>query len=232
MVEFSDRLWPPVLASSPLAVLLSGGLDSAILLGEALRVYPAIHPIFIRTGAIWEPVELDHLHRFLEAVRTPPLRPLVELEFPVRDLYGEHWSLTGRGTPDEYSADAAVYLPGRNVILLCKAILWCHLNGVPELATAPLGSNPFPDATDAFYNGMADAVNRSVGGLVRILRPYSDGALTKADVLRRGARMPLGLTFSCIRPVRRLHCGHCNKCAERIRGFDEAGMADPTEYAR
>ena len=170
--------------------------------------------------------------RFLEAVRTPSLRPLVELEFPVHDIYGEHWSLTGHGTPDEHSADAAVYLPGRNVVLLCKAILWCHLNGVPELATAPLGSNPFPDATDAFYNGMADAVHRSVGGRVRILRPYANGALTKADVLRRGGWMPLRFTFSCIRPVRKLHCGHCNKCAERIRGFAEAGMVDPTEYAR
>ena len=232
MVESTNSLWPPAVVSSPLAVLLSGGLDSAILLGEALRVYPAVHPIFIRTGAIWEPVERDHLLRFLEAVRTPSLRPLVELEFPVHDLYGEHWSLTGHGTPDEHSADAAVYLPGRNVVLLCKAILWCHLNGVPELATAPLGSNPFPDATDAFYNGMADAVNRSVGGRVRILRPYANGALTKADVLRRGGWMPLRFTFSCIRPVRKLHCGHCNKCAERIRGFAEAGMVDPTEYAR
>ena len=232
MVEFSDPHWPPAVASSPLAVLLSGGLDSAILLGEALRVYPAIHPIFIRTGAIWEPVERDHLRQFLGAVRTPSLRPLVELEFPVRDLYGEHWSLTGLGTPDEDSADEAVYLPGRNVILLCKAILWCHLHGVPELATAPLGSNPFPDATDAFYNGLADAVNRSVGGRVRILRPYADGALTKAEVLRRGAQMPLRFTFSCIRPARGLHCGHCNKCAERIRGFADAEMIDPTEYAR
>ena len=231
MFRESTTAWPPGRASEPLAVLVSGGLDSAILLAEALRVYPAVTPIFIRTGSIWEAVEGDHLRRFLDAIRTPALRPLVALDLPVGDLYGDHWSLTGRGTPGERSADEAVYLPGRNVILLSKALLWCHLNGVPELATAPLGSNPFPDATDAFYNGMADVVNRGVNGKVRILRPYAELNLTKRDVLKRGAGMPLQHTFSCIRPERDLHCGHCNKCAERQHGFADAGMDDPTEYA-
>ena len=230
----SDTLthhWPPTNATAPLAVLVSGGLDSAVLLGEALLAYPVVYPISIRTGAIWESVEHDHLLKFLEGVRTPALKPLTELAFPVGDLYGEHWSLTGRGTPDEQSADAAVYLPGRNVILLAKALLWCHLNGVHELATAPLASNPFPDATPAFYTGMANAVNRSVRGHVRVLRPYALLELTKADVLKRGARMPLQHTFSCIHPVRGRHCGRCNKCAERQRGFAEAGMDDPTPYS-
>jgi 7-cyano-7-deazaguanine synthase len=49
-------------------------------------------------------------------------------------------------------------------------------------------------------------------------------------VLKRGAEMPLQHTFSCIHPVRGRHCGHCNKCAERQRGFTEAGMDDPTSY--
>lgn len=230
MADVLHHPWPPTRAESPLAILLSGGLDSAILLGESLRVYPAVHPIFIRTGAVWEAVENDHLRRFLDAVRVPALRPLVELELPVGDLYGDHWSSTGRGTPDEGTPDEAVFLPGRNVILLTKALLWCHLNAVPELAMAPLVSNPFPDSTAAFYNGMADAVNRSVDGRVRILRPYATMELTKADVLKRGAGMPLQHTFSCIRPASGRHCGRCNKCAERRRGFADAGMPDPTEY--
>ena len=222
--------WPPARADSPLAILLSGGLDSAILLGEALEVYPAVHPIFILTGAIWESAERDQVLRFLDAIGSPALRPLVELAFPVADLYGDHWSLTGRGTPDEHTSDEAVYLAGRNVILLTKALLWCHLHAVPELAMATLASNPFPDATDAFYDGMAEAVNRSVDGCVRILRPYAALNLTKAEVLKRGASMPLQHTFSCIRPVREMHCWHCNKCAERRRGFADARQPDPTAY--
>ena len=57
---------------SPLAVLISGGLDSAILLGEALRGGAAVHPLYVRNGLSWEAVELPHLRRFLEAVRAPP----------------------------------------------------------------------------------------------------------------------------------------------------------------
>jgi 7-cyano-7-deazaguanine synthase len=223
--------WPPPAPTGPLGVLVSGGLDSAILLGEAARVYPRVHPLYVRTGAVWEGVEFRHLMRFVAALHSPALAPVVTFDLPVADVYGRHWSLTGADVPDDSSPDEAVYLPGRNVILLSKALLWCHLNGVPEVATAPLGSNPFPDATDEFYDGFAAVVSRAVGGRVSVLRPYATLGLHKVDVLRRGAGMPLAHTFSCIRPVGELHCGRCNKCAERKLGFREAGMTDPTGYA-
>ena len=216
-------------AGSPsLAVLVSGGLDSAVLLGEALLSRGAVYPLYIRCGLLWEAAELDHLRRFLDAVKAPALRPLHVLEMPVRDLYGDHWSLTGEGTPGANTPDEAVYLPGRNVLLLAKAMLWCHLHGVPEIALAPLAANPFPDATPAFFAAFEAAVNGAVGGRVRVLQPYL--GLHKAEVLHRGAGLPLGLTFSCVRPLDGRHCGACNKCAERRRAFAEAGLADPTPY--
>jgi 7-cyano-7-deazaguanine synthase len=211
-----------------LAVLVSGGLDSAILLGEALRDAAAAHPLYVRHGLFWEPAELDHLRRFLDVVACPALRPLRVLEMPVADLYGNHWSLTGRGVPGADSPDEAVFLPGRNVLLLAKAMLWCHLHGVPAVALAPLEGNPFPDATPAFFAAYQDVVNRGIGGTVRVLRPYA--GLTKVEVLCRGRGLPLGRTFSCIRPAGGRHCGRCNKCAERRRAFADAGLADPTEY--
>jgi 7-cyano-7-deazaguanine synthase len=196
---------------------------------EAVRAYPAVFPLYVRTGLHWEPTEREYLSRFLEAIRAPALRPLHTLDLPVRDLYGDHWSTTGEGVPGADTPDDAVYLPGRNVVLLSKALLWCHLHGVPELAMAPLGSNPFPDATPAFFDTFAKVVSDAVTGRVRVLRPYAH--LHKLDVLRRGAGMPLGETFSCIRPVSGLHCGQCNKCFERQQGFTDAGMTDPTRYA-
>lgn len=211
-------------------MLVSGGLDSAILLGEAVRAYPAVYPLYVRVGSYWEPVEHEYLLRFLDAIRTPALRPLAVLNQPVADLYGPHWSLTGTNVPALGTPDEACFLPGRNVLLLAKPLLWCHLNGVPEVATAPLGSNPFPDATPEFYDGFAAAVNRSVGGNVRVLRPYADLGLHKDDVLRRGIGMPLERTFSCIRPEGGLHCGRCAKCGERRDGFRAAGLPDPTRY--
>jgi 7-cyano-7-deazaguanine synthase len=216
-------------AGETLAVLVSGGLDSAILLGEGLRAGRSVQPLYIRCGFVWEAVELDCLRRFLDALRGPRLKRLHGLDIPVSDVYPPHWSLTGRGVPDATTSDEAVFLPGRNVLLLSKAILWCHLHGVPEVALAPLAHNPFPDATPEFFRDFADIVNRAVGGSVRVLCPYAH--LTKREVMLRGEGLPLELTFSCIHPAGKLHCGQCNKCAERQRAFADAGMNDPTSYS-
>jgi 7-cyano-7-deazaguanine synthase len=219
-------------ARSPLAVLVSGGLDSAILLAESVAHYPAVHPLYVRFGLAWEGVELQHLRRFLAAIAASSLRPLVVLDQPVADVYGDHWSITGKNVPGADTADAAVYLPGRNVFLLAKSVLWCHLHNVPALALAPLESNPFPDASPEFFADLEGVLNRAIGGNIRAFQPYA--GLHKVDVLRRGRSFPLQHTFSCIRPImlndQGVHCGACNKCAERRRGFAEAGLPDPTPY--
>nr|WP_261341236.1 7-cyano-7-deazaguanine synthase [Fimbriiglobus ruber] len=214
-----------------MAVLVSGGADSAILLAEAARTYPAVYPLYVRVGSVWETVEYEFLLEFLAAIACPALKALTVLSQPVGDLYGPHWSLTGRDVPAADTPDEAVFLPGRNVLLLAKPLLWCHLNGIAEVATAPLASNPFPDATPEFYHGFAAEVGRAVGGNVRVLTPYADMGLHKDEVLRRGVGLPLQFTFSCLRPTGGRHCGRCNKCAERRAGFSAAGMADPTRYA-
>lgn len=216
--------------TQPLAVLVSGGLDSTILVAEAAGRHPATWPIYVRFGLAWEEVEEAHLRQFLDRITAPTLRPLTVLEQPVRDLYGTHWSVTGEQVPGADTPDEAVFLPGRNVLLLAKALLWCHLHEVPAVAMAPLESNPFPDATPGFFRAFEAVVNQSVRGQVRITCPYA--GLHKVDVLRRGARFPLGWTFSCIRPVNGRHCGACNKCAERRKGFADAGVPDPTAYER
>src|SRR5262249_638463 len=125
--------------------------------------------------------------------------------------------------------DEAVYLPGRNVLLLSKAMLWCHIHDVPEVALAPLSANPFPDATPEFFTAFQDVVNQAVQGRVRVLWPYLE--LNKTQVLLRGQNLPLEHTFSCLQPRGEQHCGACNKCAERRRAFREAGIPDPTIYA-
>src|SRR5260370_42443833 len=116
----------PVLPRKSRAVLISGGLDSAILLAESLSVHSAVYPLYVQSGHSWEKVELQYLKRFLQALSSPPLQPLTILDLPVADLYGVHWSLTGRGVPGADSPDEAVCLPGRSVLLLAKAVLWCH----------------------------------------------------------------------------------------------------------
>ena len=91
-----------------------------------------------------------------------------------------------------------------------------------------LQGNPFPDATPAFFRDFLDVVNRAVEGKVRLQLPFA--GLPKAAVMRLGQGLPLAHTFSCIQPIAGLHCGHCNKCAERRQAFAAAGMSDPTTY--
>lgn len=211
-----------------LAILVSGGLDSAILVGESLQAGRVVQPLYVSCGLYWEEVELQHLKQFLRALHAPNLRPLHILSVPVADLYDAHWSMTGSNVPGADTPDEAVFLPGRNVLLLGKAMLWCHLHGVGEVATAPLESNPFPDATPAFYAAFQAVVNQAVEGQVRLRQPYL--GLHKVDVLRRGRQLPLQWTFSCIRPEQGRHCGRCNKCGERRLAFAGAGLPDPTPY--
>jgi 7-cyano-7-deazaguanine synthase len=211
-----------------LAVLISGGLDSAILVGDLLRQGTIVQPISIRCGLSWEEVEQAHLRRYLAAIAGPNLRPLVTLDEPVRDLYGDHWSVTGKGVPTASDPDPMVFLPGRNVLLLAKALIWCHLHQVSALALGSLGTNPFPDATPEFFRTLQSCVNMAVEGNVEIRLPY--GGMKKTEVMRRGVGLPLELTFSCIAPVDGRHCGLCNKCGERREAFRAAGMPDPTRY--
>jgi 7-cyano-7-deazaguanine synthase len=212
-----------------IAILVSGGLDSSILVGESINEYESVHPLYVRCGLYWETAELAHLRQFLDAIRCPALKPLQILDSPVTDTYPDHWSVLGRDVPDAKSPDEAVFLPGRNVLLLTKAMLWCHRARVPVVALGTLSTNPFPDATPAFFAICEQLVNMAIEGNVRILRPYA--GLHKSDVMDRGRRLPLQFTFACLQPVDGEHCGECNKCQERRLAFRDAEIPDPTRYA-
>ena len=215
------------------AVLVSGGADSAVLCVDLLGGFERVHPVYVRFGLRWEDVELAGLRAFLEEVggERPGLAPLTLLDEPVAQVYGDHWSTAGAAdVPGPETADDAVYLPGRNVLLAAKAAVWCRLRGVETLAFGTLRGNPFPDGTPEFFADLGAVLNRAMDGRLRIIRPYERS--TKAEVLRRGRDLPLQLTFSCLDPVDGRHCGACNKCAERRRAFDEAEIPDRTRYAR
>jgi 7-cyano-7-deazaguanine synthase len=212
-----------------IGVLASGGLDSCILISELLRQGRPVQPFYIRTNLIWEQAEALALGRYLQAVDSSNLRDLTLLELPLTDLYGRHWSTTGDDTPASDAPDEAVFLPGRNALLMVKAAVWCQLNGVRELALASLSTNPFEDATGQFFEHAQAMFNCYDGRPIRIVLPFSD--LNKQQVVERGRDYPLELTFSCISPMDDEHCGRCNKCAERQRSFRDAGLEDPTCYA-
>lgn len=219
----------PRSSTAPIGLLLSGGLDSGILLGYLLDKGHRVRPFYIESRLVWQREERLAVERFLRAVASPRLEELVILELPLRDLYGDHWSVTGREVPDAVSPAEAVYLPGRNALLVIKAALWCRLHGIDELALAVLQSNPFSDATPEFFDHLESTLDCGTAGRVRITRPFAE--LDKHRVMDLGRGLPLELTFSCIAPAGGIHCGRCNKCAERNAAFRLIGADDPTEYA-
>lgn len=221
------------------AVLLSGGLDSAVLaVDEAAS--GEMHPVYVSVGLAWEAAERAIISRFLE--RAPlggRARPLVSLSIDMRDVYAAtHWAVEGR-PPAYHTPDEDVYLPGRNVTLLAKAAVYCAAAKVDRLVIGTLAHNPFPDATPEFRAAMARALTLGLDRPLQIDAPYAH--TEKFEVIRRGAALgvPFELTLSCMNPPESAirhppsatHCGVCSKCRERHDGFLEAGIADLTVYA-
>jgi 7-cyano-7-deazaguanine synthase len=216
-------------AQRGVAVLASGGVDSAVLTAEYLCAGQAVQPMYVRFGLAWEAVEEAHLRRFLDTLSGSALRPLVMLDLPVADTYGAHWSLGTDGVPDEGTPDEAVYLPGRNLLLLAKSSIWCALHGYPTIALGTLKGNPFADSSREFFGDVEALVHTAVGHRLEIATPFAE--LDKAQVLERGRDLALEHTFSCIDPVGDVHCGRCNKCAERRRAFAAVSIDDATSSA-
>jgi 7-cyano-7-deazaguanine synthase len=207
-----------------IAVLVSGGLDSCVLLGDLARRHRVL-PIYVRNGLRWEAAETYWLRRFLASLPSRSIAPLALLDLPMQDIYQKHWSLGGP-VPGRRSHDREVYLPGRNIILLAKAALLCQRAGITQIALAPLGHNPFPDSRPSFFRQMERMFAAGIRWRGRILTPYR--AITKTAVIRKGLSLglPLHLTFSCLQPNGRRPCGRCNKCEERRRAFRAAGVSD------
>ncbi|MBI3994997.1 MAG: 7-cyano-7-deazaguanine synthase [Nitrospirae bacterium] len=209
-------------------VLASGGADSSILLVAMTERFARVIPVYVRNGLVWEKAELYWLRRFLKAVDHPAIGPLQILDLPMKDVYGAHWSMTGTAVPDDASGWEEVYLPGRNLILLAKTAVFCGLNDIDATALGPLKTNRFADSSPEFFSEFGRSVERAIGRRIEILTPFS--LLSKQAVMERGRQLPLDLTFSCLSPRGKMHCGACNKCAERIEAFADARLKDRTHY--
>jgi 7-cyano-7-deazaguanine synthase len=213
-------------------VLLSGGLDSAVLLMEEAAA-GEVQPLYVRVGLAWEHTERQAIAQFIEAAGLDGrVRPLAVLSVDMTDVYPRsHWAVQGQ-PPGYHTPDEDVYLPGRNIVLFGKAAVFCAAAGIGRMVIGTLDHNPFPDATPAFRAAMQSALSLGLDHALAIEAPYA--RRSKADVIRRGAALgaPLALTLSCMRASEGVtHCGLCSKCRERHLAFVEAGVEDPTTYA-
>ncbi len=131
------------------------------------------------------------------------------------------------------------YVPARNTIFLSLALGWAEAAGARDLfiGVIALDYSGYPDCRPEFikaFEGLAEIATKAgvEGSPFRIHAPLQD--MTKADIVREGQRLgvDMGLSWSCYDPAPGgVHCGLCDSCRLRSRGFEEAGIPDPTVYA-
>ena len=131
------------------------------------------------------------------------------------------------------------YVPARNTIFLSLCLGWAEAAGARDLfiGVNALDYSGYPDCRPEFvaaFEGMANLGTRAgvEGEGFTVHTPLL--SLSKADIVREAARLGLdpGLSWSCYDPTPDLkHCGLCDSCRLRMKGFAQAGIADPTDYA-
>lgn len=217
-------------------VLLSGGLDSMVSAARAREAGFTVLALSVDYNQRHR-VELDAASRIAHALGAARhiVLPLDLSAFGGSALTADidvPKDGVGPGIP-------VTYVPARNTIFLSLALGWAEAAGAHDLfiGVNALDYSGYPDCRPEFIAGfeaMAALATRDgvEGQGFTIHAPLQH--MTKADIVREAARLGLdaALSWSCYDPTpERLHCGLCDSCRLRQRGFDDAGIADPTRYA-
>jgi 7-cyano-7-deazaguanine synthase len=226
------------MTSAPLAVvLLSGGLDSMVT--AALAREQGFRLLALT-------VDYNQRHRVEIAAAARISAALGAERHIVLPL-----DLTGFGG-SALTADIAVpkggvetgvipvtYVPARNTIFLSLALGWAEAAGARALfiGVNALDYSGYPDCRPEFvevFEKLANLATRAgvEGDRFTVRTPLL--RLTKAEIAAEAARLGLdaGLSWSCYDPtLDNKHCGLCDACRLRAKGFEEAGLPDPTTYA-
>jgi len=215
-------------------ILLSGGMDSAVVLAMAREQGYACHALSILYGQ-------RHSVELLAARRVVTMLGATEHKVLTLDLRAIGGSaLTDDIAVPEFPSDGipVTYVPARNTVFLSLALGYAEVIGAADLF---LGVNAvdysgYPDCRPAFveaFERLANVATRAgvEGAGLRIHAPLM--SMSKADIVREGLRLDVDFsqTVSCYQADQNgLACGRCDACRLRAQGFDDAGSPDPTPY--
>jgi len=126
------------------------------------------------------------------------------------------------------------YVPFRNANMLAIATSWAEAIGATSIYIGAVAedSSGYPDCRPEFYQAFQKVIDTGTRpeSCIEIRTPIIH--FSKAEIVRKAVSLnaPLHLTWSCYRSSEQA-CGTCDSCALRLRGFEQAGIADPIDYA-
>ncbi|WP_281177305.1 7-cyano-7-deazaguanine synthase QueC [Sphingomonas parapaucimobilis] len=228
---------PIMTSSAPMAVVLvSGGLDSMISAASAKAAGYRVLALSVDYNQRHK-VELAAAARVAESLGAE--RHIV-LPLDLSAFGGSALTADIDVPKDGVQPGIPVtYVPARNTIFLSLALGWAEAAGARDLfiGVNALDYSGYPDCRPEFiaaFEGLAEIATKAgvEGQPFKIHAPLQH--MTKADIVREGTRLgvDMGISWSCYDPTPEgLHCGECDSCRLRSRGFEEAGIPDPTAYA-
>ncbi|MDF1578163.1 MAG: 7-cyano-7-deazaguanine synthase QueC [Desulfobulbales bacterium] len=220
-------------------VLLSGGLDSTTVLAIAGAEGYECYCLSFAYGQR-QAIELERAAAVAEAAGVARLLVL-RLDL---DKIGGSALTTAQEVPKHRSATEigsgipTTYVPGRNAIFLSHAAAWAEVIGAPDIfiGVNALDYSGYPDCRPEFIAAFEKMVNLGTragneGGRFTIRTPLM--RLSKGEIIKKGLALGVDYsqTHSCYDPDKKgLACGRCDACFLRLKGFAEAGAADPVSY--
>ncbi|HEY4555384.1 MAG TPA: 7-cyano-7-deazaguanine synthase QueC [Lysobacter sp.] len=231
--------------ATPAVVLVSGGMDSAVVLAIARERGHAVHALSVRYGQR-HTSELDAADRVARALGAVAHKTV---NVDLRSIGGSALTDEAIGVPldtdghavgeqAEKDAIPVTYVPARNTIMLSVALGWAEVLGAADIycGVNAVDYSGYPDCRPEFVEAFERLANLATragveGAGLRVHAPLQH--MSKADIVREGARLGVdfGQTVSCYQadPDGRA-CRHCDACRLRAQGFAAAGIADPTRY--
>jgi len=217
-------------------VLLSGGLDSMVCAGLAREAGYEVLALTVDYHQRHR-VELDAAKRIAADLADRHIVLPLDLS-----AFGGSALTSDIAVPKDGVASEGIpitYVPARNTVFLSLALAWAEAAGANDLFVGvnALDYSGYPDCRPVFIDAFEDLANKATrvgveGEGFTIHAPLLH--MTKADIAREAARLGLdaGLSHSCYDPAPDgAACGLCDACRLRAKGFEEAGLPDPTRYA-
>lgn len=219
-------------------VLLSGGLDSTVTLASAIDDGNFIHALTFNYGQRHD----KELKAAKDIIEFYIIRDHIILELDLQAISKSALLNKSQQLPENRKLESmskeipSTYVPARNIIMLSCAASWAesiNANTV-YIGVNSIDYSGYPDCRPEFLKAFEQAINLGTktgvnGEPVTINYPLIN--LTKSEIIKTGAKLgvPFQLTWSCYKGGEKA-CGKCDSCQLRLKGFKEAGIADPIEY--